>query len=440
MKKKLYLLLFFLLLFSSFALFIHFKYPVNNIYKVSATPTETPEIYESSDILPTRGLLTYYKKVKTFSTNDSKIILCKSSSGADAIAWANTVLGPPQYSVKAYQVKYWSIRFNKQMVLVSGAVLIPQGVDTAMPLYVFQHATILSNNQSPSDIEKSKETQTLAAVIASHGNIVAMTDYVGDGLCASPDNHDEYLCAQSEAYNGVDILTATHHMLDMLNISTNGKLFVSGYSEGGQAASALARLLQSNYPQYPVTAAAFMEGPYSMTAELNYLLRPPGVDLTMDGINLHVGSIICGKAVYALNNIYHWTNSMNEIFLNPYDKQVENDFSTSNASILDLLLDFEQNTSSIIKLEFLSRILSGDVAVDIAENNTYEWVPKMPVISLSSPVDTLIPWDAQQPFYQIMKKAATNNVSMELTPFNLNHLENLLPALVKASQFFQKYQ
>jgi hypothetical protein len=411
--------------------------PVDHTTTPNPAPESTPPASSSA-----RGTLIYHTMAKTYSTGDLQDIINKTSAGSNAATWANQLLGAPQYSVKAYQMKYWSIGYSQQPVRVSGAVLIPDGVTTPMPLHVYQHATIITNNQAPSYVDKSSETKTIAAAVASHGAIVVMTDYVGDGICASPSVHDEYLCAQSEADNGVDALIAGKELIAAEKASTDGSLFLSGYSEGGQAVAALARLLQSGYPQYPVTAAAFMEGPYSMTAELNYLLTPPGVDLKLDGINLHVGSIICGKAVYAFNTIYNWAPGMSDLFISPYDRQVEKNFSTSSPSMIDLVLDFEQNTRAMLQPAFLNNVLAptGKIPGDIASNDTYNWVPTMPVLFISSSVDTLIPWQNQQPYYQQMQQASPGKVSMQFTPFPLDHLQNFLPALVTAQVYFKSYQ
>lgn len=230
-------------------------------------------------------------------------------------------------------------------------------------------------------------------------------------------------------------------MLSKLNISTNGKLFISGYSEGGQAAAALANLLQSNYPQYPVTAAAFMEGPYSITAELNYLLTPPGVALNIGEFNLNVGSIICAKAMYAYNFIYGWTDNLNDLFVFPYANRVMKNFETSSPDMIQLAFAFKQNTVEMLTSSFLNELYGrGKIANDIASNNTFNWTPVMPVIFLTSNADTLIPWKYQEPYYQQIEQSAPDKVSMQFSPFNLDHLQNLLPDLVLASKFFNNYQ
>lgn len=415
----------------------------SNAHVVPQNPTPNPSVQPTPPgSTPIRGTLTYSNLAKTFSISEMQDIIKKNSSVPNVLSWTDSQIGALQYSVDAYQIKYWSINYNKQPILVSGAVLIPKGVSAPMPLQVYQHATILSNNDAPSYVTKSTETKNLAATAATHGYIVAMTDYVGDGLCASSDVHDEYLCAASEAYNGVDALIAAKQLLSQLNLSTNGKLFLAGYSEGGQSVAALAYLLQTEYPQYPVSAAAFMEGPYSMTSELNYLLTPPGVDLEAYDMKLHVGSIICGKAVYAYNNIYNWANSMSDIFISPYDKQVTKDFETSTAPIIDLVFDFEQNTSAMFIPSFLTQATTPGTQVynDLAANDTYNWVPKMNILFVSSKADTLIPWSGQEPYYTIMQQAAPNYVTMQFTPFPLNHIPNFYPAIVTAQVYFKKYQ
>lgn len=384
-----------------------------------------------------RGDLTYQRFYKTFTPSDGASFIEKAgkTTTKESAAWSVSKLGTQKYSVDAYIIEYVSINYNGDKIPVSGVVLVPRSANE-MPLLVYQHATIMANNKAPSVsiTSGSGQSNTLLGSFASDGYIVAMSDFVGTGQPNCLEYPSEYLYAASEAANGVDMLIATEELLKQLNVTTNGQLFLSGYSEGGQAVSALADLIQREYPQYPVTAAVFMEGPYDMNVVMNNLLETSGGVILDDAA---VGSLICAKAIYAYQGIYDW-GTMESIFNKPYDTKVTKDFKNPNTSMITLGIDFPKNTDKMFTPDFLISAKSGMASTDIADNNTDDWVPKMPVTFLTSSADTLIPGSVTQAAYEKMLDAG-GNVTMETTQFPLDHLQNYLQAIVQSKIIFDGY-
>ena len=311
-------------------------------------------------------------------------------------------------------------------------VLVPElTVQEKAPLLVYQHATIFKNSAAPSFLNSSHQAKALLTTFATRGYIVAMTDYVGTGLIT--DYPSEYLYSASEAANGVDIIPATGQLLTNLGLATNGQLFLSGYSAGGQAASAMGRSIQKSYPEYNITAVALMEGPYDMTAAIGHLLKPGGVEIN----GLAAGSILCAKAIYSYKNIYKW-GSLSDIFKEPYAQRVQKDFSELNPNILVDSLGFKANTSEMIQPAFLESVQAGAVARDIAENNTDDWIPAMPLYLLTSKADTLIPAQITEKTYYKMKVNG-GNAHLVYMPFLLDHSKNFLPSIIASWKIFNRF-
>lgn len=410
------------------------------LYTISTRAMGMIESKAFSDVSnANRGDLTYHLLCKNFTTIDATDFITKAGKGTttQSAQWAISQLGTSKYSVNAYIIEYVSINSKGEKIPVSGVVLIPEKPDpSAMPLLVYQHATIMSNGKAPSNsiMESSGQSNTLLGSFATDGYIVAMSDFVGTGQPNCLKYPSEYLVAASEAANGVDMLIATEQLLKELKITTNGQLFLSGYSEGGQAVSALADLIQNDYPQYPVTAAVFMEGPYNMNTVMNNLLETPGGVILDDAA---VGSLICAKAIYAYQGIYNW-GSMEMIFNKPYDQRTSKNFSQPNTSMIQLAVDFPKDTSKMFTGSFLTSAKTGEASTDIAANNTDNWVSKMPVTFLTSSADTLIPGSVTQATYEKMLNAG-GNVTMNYTQFPLNHLQNYLQAIVQSKGIFDGY-
>ncbi|MBU4439689.1 MAG: hypothetical protein KJ779_08985 [Firmicutes bacterium] len=430
--KKIFFQLFLLLIAVSFLVFI--------LHTISGKELKTIEARATYDVsTATRGDLLFNEFYQTFSTADSTSFLQKlgKSTTEESAQWSLAQLGSPDYPVNAYIIEYVTLNHAGEKIPCSGVVLIPEKTDsTAMPLLIYQHATIMTNGTAPSvSIQKSSgESNTLAGAFASDGYVVAISDYVGNGQPNCLKYPSEYLYADSEAANGVDILIATQHLLEQLKLSTNGQLFLSGYSEGGQAVSALAELIQNNYPQYPVTAAVFMEGPYNMNAAMNNFLETPG-GVIMDG--RPGGSLVCAKAVYAYQQIYNW-GAMDTIFNKPYDARVEKNFKNPTTPLIILASNYPKATDNMFTSAFLASAKDGDVSQNIAANNTDDWVPQMPVTFLTSSEDGLIPASVTENAYEKML-AAGGNVKMSYTQYPLNHLQNYMQAIAQSKGIFNSY-
>jgi hypothetical protein len=381
-------------------------------------------------VTPERGQLlsSNWFQNETFTTNQCEQFIQGAGTTKQAIKWAQNKV-QPQYPVKAYQITYNSIDHTGAIIPVSGVVLVPQTTGP-MPLLVYQHATIIENSSAPSSVTGSAQTKALMSVFASEGYVVAMPDYVGTGLVTNYPS--EYLFASSEGANGEDIIAATQTLLGDLSVQTNGKLFLTGYSEGGQAVSALADLLQSNNVE--VTAATLMEGPYNMIAVMNHFLSN-SIDLE----HLPVGSLISAKAIYAYAGIYSW-GPLSGIFRFPYDYLVKKDFSVPNPPIWNLALFYPSKTDSMFLTSFVDDVMTGGVGSDIAFNDTDNWVPTaFPVTILTSLSDTLIPPEVAIDTYNKMLDAGSTTVRFDHSVFPLNHLQNFFPSIVQSKLIFDKY-
>ncbi|MBU4439675.1 MAG: hypothetical protein KJ779_08915, partial [Firmicutes bacterium] len=206
---------------------------------ISAKELKTIEARATYDISSAnRGDILFNELFQTFSTEDATSFLQKlgKSTTKESAQWSMAQIGSPDYPVSAYIIEYVTINHVGEKVPCSGVVLIPEKTDSkAMPLLVYQHATIMTNGTAPSvSIQKtSGESNTLAGAFASDGYVMAISDYIGAGQPNCLKQPSEYLYADSEAANGVDILIATRHLLEQLKLSTDGQLFLSGYSEGG---------------------------------------------------------------------------------------------------------------------------------------------------------------------------------------------------------------
>ena len=108
------------------------------------------------------------------------------------------------------------------------------------------------------------ETLLLTAFFAAQGYVVVATDYLG--FSDSSLSYHPYLHAESQATTTIDAIRAASTVLARLGVPLSGKLFLTGYSQGGHAAMATHRAIEAD-PSLglTVTAAGPMSGPYNLS-------------------------------------------------------------------------------------------------------------------------------------------------------------------------------
>jgi pimeloyl-ACP methyl ester carboxylesterase len=156
----------------------------------------------------------------------------------------------------------------------TGALMVPNGTAApcggARPIVLYAHGTMEEKDYNIASILDPgnagyRESSLMAAMFAAQGYIVVASNYAG--YDTSPLPYHPYLNADQQSKEMIDVLTAARSALGGIPASgttDDGRLFITGHSEGGYVAMATQRALQ-NLGQ-TVTAVAPMSGPYAMEA------------------------------------------------------------------------------------------------------------------------------------------------------------------------------
>lgn len=178
--------------------------------------------------------------------------------------------GTPACGVDFYYIKYWTVGGNGEPQQVSGALMVPTGpaaqCSGGRPMVLYAHGTQVNKAVNIADPTNpaNQEGVLVAAMFAAQGFIVVAPNYVGYDISAG---YHPFLNEEQQSKDMIDALTAARTALPQLfsnATSDNGKLFVTGYSEGGHVAMATQKAMQAAH--MTVTAAAPMSGPYALEA------------------------------------------------------------------------------------------------------------------------------------------------------------------------------
>jgi len=190
-----------------------------------------------------------------------------TASGVQLLA----VAGTPACGVDFYYLQYNTVDGTDEPTTASGALMVPTGSSAqcsgGRPIVLYAHGTDTDRATNIADITNTGNTEgaLIAAMFAAHGYIVVAPNYAG--YDTSTLDYHPYLNADQQSKDMIDALTAARTALPQsLTTSTTdgGKLFITGYSQGGYVAMATHRAMQA--AGMTVTASAPLSGPYALEA------------------------------------------------------------------------------------------------------------------------------------------------------------------------------
>ncbi len=255
--------------------------------------------------------------------------LSANASGAQLLQ----LTGAPVCGVDFYYLRFWTVGGAGEITQSSGALMVPTGAAPACsgprPIVLYAHATQFDKTTNIADITNPSNTEgaLIAAMFAAQGYIVVAPNYAGYDI--STLGYHPYLNAVQQSGEMMDILAAARTALPgtfASATSDGGKLFITGYSEGGHVAMATLRAMGAAGAR--VTAAAPMSGPYALLSL---------VDAVFFG-SVNLGStlftpLLSTSFQHAYGNIYNATTDL---------------YTATYATGIDTLLPSATPTSTLV--------------------------------------------------------------------------------------------
>ena len=222
------------------------------------------------DTQPVRGALIQNPPPRTafFTASDFAAKLNASANGRNLLA----VAGTPKCGVDVQYIQYGTVGGAGESTDASGALMTPSGgpgCTGSRPIVLYAHGTTTVKSYNLANLldESSaaySEAALVAATYAAQGYIVVAPNYAGYDV--SKLAYHPYLNADQESKEMMDALSAARKALPGLvqPVQDSGKLFITGYSQGGHVAMATHKAMQT--AGQTVTASAPMSGPYALSA------------------------------------------------------------------------------------------------------------------------------------------------------------------------------
>lgn len=391
----------------------------NTVTEPTAVPQNQPISKENK-----RGALVSYEKVNDLTTKEINELNPEKNIGQFL-----------DYDVSLYSITYESVQ-NGNPVVLSGLVTIPKGKEKPS-LLQYHHGTMLPipmpggegsndvpslfNGQAAQPDADFGETRMMILTFASKGYVVSAPDYAGYNVSKELDH--PYNIPSELANYSVDMIRAAKELTIVLEVKTDNKLFLTGWSEGGGAALATHKDIEQKYSkEFNLIATSALAGPYDMPA----MLESNTFELEDDDLGENAG-------------IYSWTLYSLLKFSNinvPIDKIYNYEVQNS----LDALNPPSSKVSEFINLPFLQEsIMSGDneeLLSTIEQLSLINgWVPKAKIMFHSCKNDDIVPHYNTLNAYNKFKKEGAD---VTLYEYNGDHYTPDLDYLTTTIKDFEK--
>jgi len=218
---------------------------------------------------PPRGSLIQSPPARTASLTPATIAAALTNQpGAEYLL---DLIVAPKCGIDVHQLQYNTVDPTGAATTASGALMIPTGSDPVCqgprPIVLYAHGTAAQRSLNLANISNEDNLEGLfaATVFTTQGYVVVAPNYTGYDMSAL--TYNPYLNADQESKDMIDALTAARSALPISSapsITDSGKLFVTGYSQGGHVAMATHKALQD--AGSTITASAPMSGPYAVAA------------------------------------------------------------------------------------------------------------------------------------------------------------------------------
>lgn len=323
-----------------------------------------------------------------------------------------------QYGVEAVRINYRTVGLNNEPLIASGALLVPVG-NFELPMLSFQHGTLSHPSEAPSLFQSSYTEQL--TVFAATGFNTALPDYLGYGATVNMDHPYEHRASLATATR--DMLRASYEYFKVAKKrEPSNKLFLSGYSEGGFATMATAKLLQEEHPnEFNITAVTVGAGAYNKTATAEYVI-------SSNENQEYINTFIWVLDVY--NTIYPQLQR-------PYTHYFNEPWATHIAQN-GVFTPIEPNPSLLFKTEFIDAFLNGEdaeISSALADNDCYDWKPNFPIRLYHGTADRLVPYLNSETAYQAMLARGTEDIEL-ITIEGGNHETSVSPYILGTFTFF----
>ena len=318
------------------------------------------------------------------------------------------------FAYKAVKIVYKTEDMYGAEVNASGLLVIPSATAQyqayrvangqtpfSVSMICDNHGTIFTDIEAPSNVETTNglPEYTQAVLMTGYAGFASvMPDYLGYGTSNS--SAHPYMLKEPSAQNSLDMIKASMKYMEDNGVVLNYQLYVSGYSQGGHVAMALAQKIESEVDIVDLKGVAPMAGPHDLEALANIeinashtMVYPAFLGYLADSYaykydDLNLSDIVVESNTTMYHNLFDGSNT--NIAIHTGLGLVEDARGGFNHQLADKLFkdsfitDYQNNENSIARQKFI-------------ENKSYDnWTPRSKVNLVHCLDDEIIPYSMSQ--------------------------------------------
>jgi hypothetical protein len=283
--------------------------------------------------------------------------------------------------ISAYRLRYATVGVHGAPAVASALLVLPHGRPRRATV-AYEHGTLVRRADAPSQGLDSFASSA-AVLYGAAGFATIAPDYLGLG---SGPGSQAYLHARTEARASIDALRAARRFAGRHGRRLDSRVLVTGFSQGGHAAMALAHALQrGDAPSLRLRAVAPVSGVFDVQgAELPAILAG-----RLDG---RVSAYNLSALLLSWRPIYHLFDSAGDAFAPGYAARVERLFDGTHGDP-EILAAMPADVTQLLTPAELARLRRprGGLLTGLRANDaTCRWRPRAPVRLYAASADQAV--------------------------------------------------
>lgn len=270
--------------------------------------------------------------------------------------------------VDLYLLTYRTTGVDGRPTTASALAVLPRTREHTLRTVAWLHGTRVYRGDTGS---MSDNLDRAAAVLfASSGYATVAPDYIGLG---TGPGHHPYMQSKPTINATMDALRATRTLAGRSGKRLDKQLYLSGFSQGGQAAMIVGREVRRSR-EFELAAIAGIAGPYDIRGQE----MPAALDGRLDGIS---AIMYLGYAITGWNRVHKLYDSPSDVFRAPYDQVAESLFDSDHQED-DVVMSLPHTPRELFTDSYLAELAhpTGALAEVLAANDDpCQWRPNVPV-------------------------------------------------------------
>lgn len=312
-------------------------------------------------------------------------------------------LDASQYSVEVSKITYMA-DYQGDSIEASAMLMVPIA-DKPVPTISFQHGTIASDAEAPTNLAQTNVQIVLLNLLATTGVTVVVPDFIGFG--SSVDVMHPYYVEDLTATSIVNAIYASRKVAEEAEAELNNELYLAGYSQGGYATMTAHKYYEvSGMDFYELQASFPSSGGYDIKSFQEYFW----------GLETYDNPFFLAFVANAYKVTYDWEQSLGIMFQEPYATNIPSYFdgSKSGGQINDLLTT---TIADLLQADILANVDDEQYSflVDaLVDNSPIDFVPQIPMHMFHGDADVTVPY---QNSLEVYDHFIANGASAEVVTF-----------------------